>query len=726
MTKGLRLMESRDWGRAALEFRNAIAQAPKSAEAHYQLALVYQQEGDLRSAYAGFTKALELDSTHAGAKLSQAAMMAALGDRAMIQQAADAARGLAGATKGADSAAALSTLALAELRLGQPEQAEQHWREALDRFPGNADAAMNLVALHYSRRDFAKAEAALQDAAQKLPKSSVPLAVLGAFYLVRDRLDDAQARLEAALRLDPADASALYTLAAVHQRKRDSQGAAAALARLSRLADPRYRHLHAVYLFHNGRRDEAISELTQQAESAPDNREAFRRLVAAYVLAGRTSDAEKLLNTQLGKNPGHQAALVARGALRLSTGRTAEAISDLTRALSADASSGEAHRLAGAAHVRGGSVELGRHHLAEALRLDPADLEARLAYARLQTSTGAAEAALSLLAEAPGAQRQDRRLRTESVWAQLALNRLAEADAELAKPGGDTTGLLLPRAFVALRRKNFEAARTLASRALEAGVAPDRRALDILYLAHAGAGSQPAAAVAPLRAVAERQPNSAEARFYLASTLMASGDAAGARTELERALTVDARFEPAAIALAEVEARDGKTASAKARLVGPAQSGHAGAMLFLARLEADADNREAAVEWYRRCLALDERNLTALNNLADLLVSQPGSSLDEALKWAQKAKALAPDDPIIDDTLGWVLYQRGDYQGAIGFLERATRAKSAVPSFHLSVAYLKAGDRPRGLEALTRGLQIDSKSPEAVQAAKLASELAGL
>ncbi len=725
MAKGMRLMETQDWGRAALEFRNAIAQMPKSAEAHYQLGLVYQREGDTRSAYAGFTKALELDATHAAAKLSQAAMMAALGDRAMIQQAADVARGLAASTKGADSAAALGTLALAELRLGQPEQAEQHWREALERFPAQADAAMNLAALHFARRDFVKTEAALRDGIQKLPKSAAPLAALGAFYLVSNRLDEAQDRLNAALRLEPGEASAIYTLAAVHQRKRNTEAAAAALARLSKLPDARYRHLHAVYLFHNGRREEAIREFAQQSEAAPDNREAFRRLVSAYILAGRGADADKLLRTQLEKNPSHQAALLARGAMRLSAGQVPEALADLTRALSADATSGEAHRLAGAAHVQAGSIELGRHHLAEALRLNPADLEARLAYARLQTTTGAAESALSLLAEVPAGQRNERGLRTEVVWAQLALDRLKEAEAELAKSNGDGADLLMPRAFLALRRKNFEAARTLASQAIAFAPA-DARGLEILYMAHAGAIGKAAGAVAPLRTLAASQPRSAQVRFYLATALMAAGDSAGARAELEQALAADPRLEAASIALAEVDARGGDLASARAKLAQPAQAGHHGAMLFLARLESESGNHRAAADWYRRCLALDERNLTALNNLAYLLVSQPGSNLDEALKWAQKAKDLAPEDPAIDDTLGWVLYQRGDYRGAVGFLARAARAKSAVPSYHLSMAYLKAGDRSRGLEALNQALKMDSTSPEAAQAAKMASELAGL
>ena len=47
----------------------------------------------------------------------------------------------------------------------------------------------------------------------------------------------------------------------------------------------------------------------------------------------------------------------------------------------------------------------------------------------------------------------------------------------------------------------------------------------------------------------------------------------------------------------------------------------------------------------------------ALNGLAYLLAEtrQP----DEAIKYAQKAKELAPDSPAVDDTLGWTYFQKG-------------------------------------------------------------------
>ncbi len=68
----------------------------------------------------------------------------------------------------------------------------------------------------------------------------------------------------------------------------------------------------------------------------------------------------------------------------------------------------------------------------------------------------------------------------------------------------------------------------------------------------------------------------------------------------------------------------------------------------------------------------------ALNNLAYLLTDyrkQP----DAALKLAQKAVELAPDNSNFIDTLGWTLYEKSLYTPAIQYLEQATRRVAMLP-----------------------------------------------
>ena len=84
---------------------------------------------------------------------------------------------------------------------------------------------------------------------------------------------------------------------------------------------------------------------------------------------------------------------------------------------------------------------------------------------------------------------------------------------------------------------------------------------------------------------------------------------------------------------------------------------------------------------------------------------------DEALKYAQQAGELAPDNPAIQDTLGWVYYRKGIYRSAVGYLKTAVEKGSTPPrKYHLAMAYMKVGgDRDLGQRMLKSALEADPK-----------------
>jgi Flp pilus assembly protein TadD len=107
----------------------------------------------------------------------------------------------------------------------------------------------------------------------------------------------------------------------------------------------------------------------------------------------------------------------------------------------------------------------------------------------------------------------------------------------------------------------------------------------------------------------------------------------------------------------------------------------------------------------------------AANNLAWIL-SQPGGDKEKALSLAQLAKEVAPDDPSISDTLGWILYQRGVYQQALGHLRASAEKlpKNAEVRYHLGMAYLRAGDSAAARRELTEALALSGSFPGAGEA----------
>ena len=73
-------------------------------------------------------------------------------------------------------------------------------------------------------------------------------------------------------------------------------------------------------------------------------------------------------------------------------------------------------------------------------------------------------------------------------------------------------------------------------------------------------------------------------------------------------------------------------------------------------LEAQG-KRDEATRWYEETLAAVKDAPVAANNLA-YIYAEEGTNLDMALQLATDAKQGLPDNPDVDDTLGWIYYKK--------------------------------------------------------------------
>jgi tetratricopeptide (TPR) repeat protein len=129
--------------------------------------------------------------------------------------------------------------------------------------------------------------------------------------------------------------------------------------------------------------------------------------------------------------------------------------------------------------------------------------------------------------------------------------------------------------------------------------------------------------------------------------------------------------------------------------------------LLMGAVQEHKKNFAEAVGHYRKALELDERNIMALNNLAYILLEYTNQP-EEAYKFAAKAGEIAPDNPAVQDTLGWVFYRKGMYAEATRYLERAASKQSdSTTLLHLGSAYMKIGDRTRGSQMLQSAMASD-------------------
>lgn len=129
------------------------------------------------------------------------------------------------------------------------------------------------------------------------------------------------------------------------------------------------------------------------------------------------------------------------------------------------------------------------------------------------------------------------------------------------------------------------------------------------------------------------------------------------------------------------------------------------ARFLMALLNEGSGDHKGAIESYRAVLGIDSSNLFALNNLAYGLATEKPQ---EALRFGQRAAEIAPDNPTVEDTLGWVYFRMGLYNSALGYLKSAY-AKQPTPGhqYHLAMCYLKSGNREQGTKNLSAAVQKD-------------------
>jgi tetratricopeptide (TPR) repeat protein len=121
---------------------------------------------------------------------------------------------------------------------------------------------------------------------------------------------------------------------------------------------------------------------------------------------------------------------------------------------------------------------------------------------------------------------------------------------------------------------------------------------------------------------------------------------------------------------------------------------------YLAERAMRAKNLRVAMTHYEAVIALDPKNVVALNNLA-WVTGQLGDP--RALGYAERAVQLAPDSAPALDTLGMLLVAKGDSEKGLAYLERATTLAPRRHDLRLNdaKALVKAGRKDEARKQLS-------------------------
>ncbi len=721
---GKALMQKGNPARAILEFRNAVQASPKNAEAYYQLGLAYLARQDYRNAVAGLRQAIAVNPKHTAARLKLAQLMASVSDPEVLKDAQHRLQDLIEGDPGNPDA--LHALALTELKLGDAADAMQHLELALSDANTSQELAIaiTLAQAKLQQKDAKGAENVLKKACEKSSSRADAMVYLGQFYISQHRTAEAEQQFQRALSVDPSHGVALFDLAKLQYSLGRTPEAEQSFKRLSGL--PGFKPVYAIFLFQTGRKDEAVKEFERLAKADPDDRAARTRLVTVYWSLNRLPEAETILNQALKKNAKDLDALLQRGEMYLSAGKFAQAETDLNEVGHLQPSAPEVHYILAKLHRARGEEPSYRQELTKALELNAYLLPVRLELAQALLAANNAEAALDVLNQASQSQKQSIPVLVQRNWVLWSLGDLAEMrkgiDQGLASER--SADLLIQDGLWKLRSGDPAAARKAVEEALKIDPS-DLRALQALSQTYAAQKNAPMA-LRRVKEYAASQPNSAPVQDFLGMMLMSQGSPAEARKAFAAAKAANPRYVQADLALTQLDVAQGNLNDAKKRLeaVLSVNAGNPTAQLWLGIIEEHMGDRSAAMEAYRKVAEANPSSAQALNNLAYLL-SEVANKPDEALKYAQEAVQLVPDQPAYCDTLGWILYRKGVYNAAVPYLERAgsnnTARDNVVWKYHLAMAYSKAGETARGRATLQAALKLNPNLPEA----KIAQQMIG-
>src|SRR5262249_43601011 len=88
--------------------------------------------------------------------------------------------------------------------------------------------------------------------------------------------------------------------------------------------------------------------------------------------------------------------------------------------------------------------------------------------------------------------------------------------------------------------------------------------------------------------------------------------------------------------------------------------------------------------------------------------SERFDQVDKALDLAKRARTTFPNNPSFADTLGWVMFRKGDYRNALPLLQEGAAKLTDSPEvqYHLAMVHYMLGDEAAARAALQKAVQI--------------------
>jgi tetratricopeptide (TPR) repeat protein len=703
--KGKQYFAQKQFSSAENEYRQGIQINPNFADAYYRLGILQIQQEYPTAASQSFARAIELDSKNVDARLRLGDLLVSSTRYVEARQQAEAVLQEDGKNAGAHRL--LGQVALHQMQY-IPAENELKLAIALDPHDPQTYEVLGLTQLLDA--EYGAAEKSFRTAVDIKPDDPRTYVNLADFYKGQNTPDRAGQVLQQGIARDPKAVELPIALAGLYLEHNRLLDAKHLLDQLE--ADendyPDGRRAVAAFYLDNGDAASALDRFRALASKNDSDQGAARKVAECYLQLGRWQDAEQWLD-QRDKDRKDAGFRLLRARTYLGAFRLREAAVELQSLIKDSPDVPAVYYYLAQVDLAQEQAGQAQQALTDALRVQPGYLPALLGLGNISLQQNNANSALDYAS----------RVIATSFW-QADAHVLAGSsflllgDKDQAQRAFELAAGLNPRSPAAQERLghvlgmrgNYADAEKAYENSL--AIAPEYApALNGLAEILAKEGKAKQANLRIDRQIAA-QPKAFQLYVAKAEFCIAQKDWACAEHSYQQTLALNPYYVNGYLALAHVYA-------ATNRPQGMIQEYEAArgkfpeylpTYILLAQVYEYVGNVDRARQTYQDALKVDPNSYQSLSHLARLTADH-GGSLSDALELAQKAKTEQPDDPGVNDTLGWIYYKQGLYRSAVPVLESAVAKNPQVAKFqfHLGMAYLAAGQPAQAHSSLQIALQ---------------------
>jgi tetratricopeptide (TPR) repeat protein len=674
------------YDKAEKEYREALRLAPDDPTALRQLAIIYFDQGQIVQAYPLLKKSAELqpDDPETQFKLGQISL--ASGDYAQARDTAS---------------------------------------QILEKQPDHEKALLLLASASRKPEDVEDARKLIQNLRDKDHDHPRYHVALGTLDSLQNDPAHAESEFKAALNLDPKSIDALAALGALYWSRKDLKEADQALKTAADLAPPRspIRLRYVDFKLQTGAAAQAKEILEDMTRKLPDYLPPRVYLMKMACAEHQDEDCATRVQSILTQDPSNFDALFLTASRHLAEGDAEKAVREFeVLARTYGKSAPARYQLARAylLYANGKSAVLSRNlveaaesNLNVAVQLNPRFDPAAILLAELKIRKGNPEAAMDLLL--PLTKERPQLAQAQYLLASAYLNQ-QKRDQALAVyrqmvelfPKDPQPSLLM--GLILLGQGQQQQARSALEKSVD--ISPDylpaiEKLVDLDI-----AQKQYAAAMDRVQKLIDKDPKLARPWGLRAKIYLAQRDFAHAEPDLLKAIDLDPKLEPAYELLAQLYVASNRGEEAIAKLNAFVEKNEAvPALMQLAMINERLKHFDAARDAYEKALSVAPNLPLALNNLA-VLYSEHLGQLDKAYDLAKRAKE-AVNEPHIGDTLGWIMFKKGDYSDALPLLQEAANKLPDLPElqFHVGMAHYMLGEDGPARVALQKAVDSPADFP---------------